>query len=395
MPRERAGSALPLVRRSWLDGRWRRFVHPGSGARLDPSGRAVQGQLVGRATTPADLAAPLHLPLLRAGCDASGACCALYHHIPASTEDRDRILTVLSDWEGPGRPEDLFVQAFAGAGGALGEVLNIAKVQGRCALQRSDGLCRVQLAAGADAKPAPCQAYPAVLIACGDEWHASLRPECACLARHAIEGALLPDAPEPWVQLRAVLPRIWAVPDEVVIDADSSLPRDEYVAWMRRGVGALKTSFDPLQTLAELAVTLDVDLAEADDDWLRSLLPTLDREVAEADLELHRDSPLRALLTWGRDAVLGLLEGAPQARFSRGRESDHGRRAASLAAFVLHGHLLLEWPELGPALGDLRRFLWLARHGEAIAPIAERDVRLEPITAALFLQRHVEWSRAE
>ncbi len=369
-------------------------MHPGSGARIDSSGHVVQGQLVGRRTTPADLAAPLHLPLLKAGCDARGACCSLYHHIPASTEDRDRMLAVLPEWTGPGAPEDLFVKAFAGSSGELGEMLNIAKVDGRCALQQADGLCRVQLAAGSDAKPAPCQAYPAVLVACGDEWHASLRPECACLARHAIEGTALPDAPEPWVQLRSLLPRVWAVPDTVIIEGTRAIPRADYVAWMRAGVGALKTSFTPLEALETLAEELGVELEEPGPDWLNSLLPTLEREVVEAEAELHDDSPLRHLVTWARDVVLALLADAAPKRFSRGREADFGRCSGSLAAFVLHGHLLLEWPELGPALADLHRFLWLARRGEAVDSVTERDPRLEPITAALFLQRHVDWSWA-
>lgn len=385
MNRDSAGSGHSLLRRTRLDGRWRTFVHPGTAPRLDPRGRPLQGQLVGRAVVPEDWTRPLHLPLVRAGCDARGACCSLYHHIPASPEDRERIRAVLAPEEGL---DELFVEAFAGHPGAL----NIATVDGRCAFQQPDGLCRVQVRGGASAKPSPCSSYPAVLVACGDEWHASLRPECACIARHANEGSLLSDDPQSWANLRARFARVWEVPDRVEIDASRSLPRDEYVAWMRTSIAGLKTSFAPFDALAAAGEALGVELVEPDDAWLARVQANLARERREGDVELHHASPLRATFAWALEIVAALRGGAsPEPSWSRGRSADHARRAAALASMVLHGHQLLEWRQLGPALVDLGRFLWLGRASMAIRAAEEVDPRLEALTSWIFLWRLVDW----
>lgn len=386
MNRDTAGSGHSLVRRTLLDGKWRTFVHPGTPPRLDPRGRPIQGQLVGRRVTTADLQSPLHLPLVRFGCDAQGACCSLYHHIPASPDDRERMRAALGDPEGF---DDLFGEAFAGAPGSL----NIATVGGRCAFQQADGACRPQLAGGAGCKPTSCNSYPAVLVACGDEWHAGLRPECACLARHAVEGALLPDDPRPWVELRSRFLRVWEVPEVVVIEGDRTLHRAQYVTWMRELSGALKTSFQPLDALVAAAARLGVEAEDVDDAWLARIEANLVREQAEGDIELHADSPLRATFAWALGVVRALREGAdPEPRWSKGRNGDHARRMAALACMTLHGHQLLEWRELGPALIDLRRFLWLGRASHAIQPAEDADPRLESLTSWLFLWRLVAWT---
>ena len=385
MNRDAAGSGHSLLRRTRLDGRWRTFVHPGTAPRLDPRGRPLQGQLVGRAVVPEDWTRPLHLPLVRAGCDSSGACCALYHHIPASPDDRARILALVPAEEAAG---EFFVDAFAGHPGAL----NIATVDGRCAFQQPDGLCRVQVLGGAAAKPSPCLSYPAVLVACGDEWHASLRPECACLARHAVEGSLLSDDPQSWANLRARFLRVWEVPDRIVVEQDRSLPRAEYVDWMRSSIAGLTTSFAPLDALREAGARIGVELLAPDDAWLARVQSNLARERREGDVELHGASPLRASIAWAQEVLAALRGGAdPEPAWSRGKSADHARRAAALATMVLHGHQLLEWRQLGPALVDLGRFLWLGRASNAIRSAEEVDPRLEALTTWIFLWRLVDW----
>jgi hypothetical protein len=386
--RDTSGSGHALVRRTRLDGRWRTFVHPGTPPRLDPRGRPLQGQLIGRAVVPADGTRPLHLPLVQAACDARGACCALYHHVPASPEDRERIRGVLGGEDGF---DDLFVEAFAGHPGSL----NIATVEGRCAFQQPDGLCRVQVLGGPGAKPTSCSVYPAVLVACGEEWHASLRPECACLARHAVEGRMLSEDPQAWADLRARFARVWEVPDVVVIEGDRVLSRGAYVEWMRRSIARLSTSFEPLVALAEAGREIGVETAAPDAAWLDAVARDLAREQREGDIELHPDSPLRATFAWAREVFDALRAGAdPEPRWSKGRAADHARRMASLATMTLHGHALLEWRELGPALIDLRRFLWLGRASNAVRPAEDADPRLESLTAWIFLWRLVEWGRA-
>ncbi len=373
------------MRRTRLDGKWRTFIHPGTSPRLDARGRPVQGQLIGRPIVPEDRTRPLHLPLVRAGCNASGACCSMYHHIPALPSDRDRVCELFADEDGV---EELFVEAFAGHPGAL----NIATVQGRCAFQQADGLCRIQLAGGPAAKPSPCQSYPAVLVACGDEWHASLRPECACLARHAVEGRLLSEDPQSWAELRARFLRVWMVPERVEVRDGRSLSRPEYVGWMRSSIGRLKTSFAPLDALESAGRDIDVALVRPDDAWLARVEANLQRERREGEIELHADSPLRASFVWGLEVLSALRAGAdPEPTWSRGQGADHARRAATLAMMVLHGHQLLEWRQLGPALVDLGRFLWLGRASNAVRAAEEVDARLESLTTWMFLWRLVDW----
>ena len=385
MNRDSSGSGHALIRRTRLDGTWRTFVHPGTAPRLNARGKPLQGQLVGRAVVPEDWTRPLHLPLVRAGCDAAGACCALYHHMPAAPEDRERIRGLLG--EEPGF-DDLFVEAFAGHPGTL----NIATIEGRCAFQQADGLCRVQVLGGPGAKPTSCSSYPAVLVACGEEWHASLRPECACLARHALEGRMLSEDPQSWADLRARFLRVWSVPEEVVIAGQRSLPRDDYVGWMRATIARLSTSFHPLEALEAAGHDLGLQVGPPEDAWLARVQENLEREQREGDIELHPASPLRASFAWALDVVRALRGGLdPEPRWSRGRDGDHARRAASLATMVLHGHGLLEWRELGPAFTDLWRFLWLARASHALRGPEVDDGCLESLTTWIFLWRLVDW----
>jgi hypothetical protein len=381
--RDSSGSGQALIRRTRLHGRWRTFVHPGTSPRLDAHGRPIMGQLVGRKVVEEDAIRPLHLPLLRAGCNSGGACCGMYHHIPATSADRDRVLALLGEGEA-----DLFVEAFKGHPDAL----NIATVNGRCGFQQDDGFCRIQVAGGAAAKPMSCLSYPAVLVSCGEEWHASVRPECACVARHANEGRLLSDDPRSWAELKARFLRVWDVPEVIVIDGVRTLERAAYVDWMRLAMAKLKTSFEPLEALHRAGQEIGVETTPPDEAWLDRVERNLVRELKEGEVELHADSPLRASFVWALEVFRALRAGTdPEPRWSKGRKADQARRMASVAALVLHGHQLLEWRELGPTLVDLSRFLWLGRASNAVRPAEDVDSRLESITTWIFLWRLVDW----
>jgi hypothetical protein len=263
-----------------MDGTLREFVHPPDGslpverpvgsAPLDPppadppvlggpvpeAGVNRLGQLVGRNVEPRDLARPLALPFLRASCDGSGSCCGLYHHIPATREDQARITGLLgATWDRPVPLEEVFVPAFdAHPAGPL----NVLEIDGSCAFQDPDGLCAVHKAGGIEAKPQACISYPAHLVVCGERWVASLRPECACMLRTAVEGPRLSDDPGGWARLRSMMAAVWTVPMLVTVLGDVVVTRTDYRTWTERQVAALSNTLDPVSTLCVARAELDV-----------------------------------------------------------------------------------------------------------------------------------------
>ena len=353
----------------------------------DAQGRTRQGQLIGREVRPEDAQRPLHLPLLRAACDGSGSCCSQYLQVPASTEDRDRIVELIGPTWRDRPTADLFGPAPAPA---PAELLNIADIDGRCAFQEDDGGCAVHAAGGPMAKPQPCLAYPAVLIVCGEEWHASLRTECACLARSALTGVPLSAEPQPWVDLRQMLLRVWTVPDEVRIDEAQSVPRAAYVAWMRRTLARMAQTFDPMPQLIEAATELGLEVAlPPPADWLQDVASRAAAQRADAEGR-SAGSGYRVAGEWGATVAEAIAGGADVTwSASRGRAQHHGRVLAAVATAQLHGHALLQAETLRWGLLELIRVLWLATASEAVSPASEADPRFESVTTWLFLFGHV------
>ena len=383
-----AANDLPrtLLRRRWDGDKILETPHPQDGAR--------RGQLVPRRVRLTDARANIVVPLLRASCDGSGACCGLYHHVPATTEDRDGVVSALGDsWNRTVALEDVFHPAFEG----LENPLNVVSIDGSCAFREPDGKCAIHAAAGAGAKPQSCLSYPAHLVACGTEWHASLRPECACITRSAIGGSALDADPEVWVALRKTLHRVWAVPRNVNITSERAIPRDTYVDWMRSAVARLKTSFDPLGALessrADLWSAAGVETAPLgfpDGSRLDAIARHLAAESLEVGSAFEESSPYRRSIEWGAEVATALQQTGEQVPdWSRGRAGDWARRTASTVSFLLHGHTLLEREALGPALDDLLHVLRLARAGEALKATEAVDSRLESVTMWLFLWRNV------
>jgi|GEM_PF-1789784 len=416
----RPGSSLPLIRRVFVDGTLREFVHPADGSMPSerPVGSAVApstqapppvlggpvpeagvdrlGQLVGRNVEPRDLARPLALPFLRASCDGSGSCCGLYHHIPATADDATRITELLADdWDRPVPLEDVFVPAFdAHPNGPL----NVLEIEGSCAFLDDDGLCAVHKKGGIEAKPQACISYPAHLVVCGERWVASLRPECACMLRTAVEGPKLSDDPVGWARLRSMMLAVWTVPQLVAVHGDTIVTRSDYRRWTERQVAALSNTLDPVGTLCTARAELDV-LAEEppmrleattllDPEWLATLQTWLAGEKALAQHAHSPDSPLRIAVEWGAECVDALLAGeVPVRSEGKGRAADWSRRAALTTAHIVHGHGLLEEPLLRPAVTRLARFVALASASRMLRPLDDRDRRLEELTAWFFLWR--------
>lgn len=374
-----------LIRRRWDGESIREVVHD------DPP--KPRGQLVPRRIRRIDARAPVVVPLLRASCDGSGACCGLYHHVPATTADRDRIVAALEPtWDRPVALQDVFHPAFAGRENPL----NVVAIGGSCAFLEGDGRCAVHAAAGATSKPQSCLSYPAHLVACGAEWHASLRAECACIARSAIEGTALGNDPDVWVRLRSTMPRVWAVPRNVAID-HRTVPRGDYVAWLRATVAKLKTTFDLFTALdaarAELWALVGEEvepIGEPEADWVATVADHLTAEAADAAQTFEPGSPYRRSIAWGAEVARSVAAaGVTPPAWSRGKAGDWARRAASTVSLHLHGHTLLERPRLGPAFDDLVRAMRMARAGEGIRAAEDVDHRLEAVTMWLFLLRNV------
>lgn len=416
----RPGSSLPLIRRVYLDGTLREFVHPPDGSLpvervvggalpVSPStedlvlggpvpeaGVSRLGQLEGRNVEPRDLARPMALPFLRASCDGSGSCCGLYHHIPATKPDVERIVGLLSDsWDGPVPLDDVFVPAFdAHPDGPL----NVLDVDGACAFQDEDGLCAVHKAGGIEAKPQACISYPAHLVVCGERWVASLRPECACMMRTAVEGPRLSDDPAGWARLRSMMLAVWTVPTLVTVVDDVVVTRTAYRRWTEHQVAALSNTLDPVGALCLAREELDLLAEETpvpfdpttllDGQWLRGLQSWLSGEVTLAQHAHSANSPLRVAVEWGAECVDALLAGeVPARREGKGRAADWNRRAALTTAHIVHGHGLLEERELRPAVTRLARFVALAQASRRLRPLDDRDDRLEELTAWFFLWR--------
>jgi Fe-S-cluster containining protein len=424
MSRDPRGSRLPLVRRVWEDGRAREFVHPADGSdpferepgageaefQLPPTRQPprIQGQLLGRRVEAADADRPIHLPLLRASCTAAGACCGLYHHIPSTGEDRKRALAVLAEsWD---RPFPVSQASYPAFDAYPDGPFNMLEFHGSCAFLGDDGLCRIHAAAGPQAKPQSCLAYPAVLVACGNEWHGSLRPECACLARTALEGQPLQDDPGSWVGLRSLLTTVWELPRFVRLEARTrgagsaeaavsqggavpGIARDEYLDWMRGTMAALKADgADPVDVLWGAAWALGQTAGDATPPrpWIERVASTMRRSARRASLTHGRESPYRTTLLWAA-GLMDELERRDPATLPLSWPGDAAPRAASLAALLLHGHALLEHPALLPALAEMQRVFWLARAAWNLRPAEDADRRLESTSSWIFLWRNVEW----
>ena len=408
MKRDEPGG-LPLVRRALWGGELREFVHPPDGspplqrpvgtvaeaqpqARGTPAGVAVRGQLIGRAVVPEDATRPIHVPLLRASCDGSGACCSLFHHVPATLQDAREITDLLADdWDGPVPLDRLFYPAFDGHP----EPLNVVEVDGDCGFLDEQGLCRVQAAGGAQAKPQSCLAFPAELVACGQEWHASVRPECACIARTAVTGAPLQADPETWTALRSTLLRVWEVPVTVQVDAGQTITREQYLVWMRATMASLKTTFSPLEALrGAVEELIGAPLPERPPQaWIGSIADDLEATAARIADSHPPDGAYRRAVEWGARCARAVHDGADtKPPWGRGLTQHRARLTASVAGLLLHGHALLHYPLLGRAAADMAWLLWLARSSCAVQEPEQVDPRLEADTTWVFLWRHVGWS---
>jgi hypothetical protein len=273
--------------------------------------------------------------------------------------------------------------------------LNVVHTEGSCGFLDDDGLCRVHRKGGGNAKPQSCLAFPASMVACGDEWHASLRPECACIARTAVTGVPLQDDPTTWAALRSSLLRVWDVPETIRIDEERSITREQYVTWMRVTMAALKTTFSPLDALAgAVGELLDREFElRPPQPWLDSIATDLEKAAASAARTHHGKSAYRRSIEWGAEVSRALYDGHDDAPpWGRGLSQHQGRLAGSVAGLLLHGHALLHYPLLGRAAADLAWLMWLARASCAVRPPEQVDSRLETNTTWVFLWRHVGWS---
>ncbi len=407
--------ALRLIRRRLDAGRLREFVYSPDGSevveRMDsgqsaPVGVGLElgdepGQLVARDPRAEDSLASIQLPPLRFGCEGTGGCCGLFHHIPVLPEERDALLaTVAADWEGFVPLEELVHPAFEEGND---RTFNVAAADGCCAFVRPDGLCAPHVRGGLLAKPLVCRSFPCTVVVCGDEWHGSVRPECACMTRTALEGPEVQGDVESWLSFRASLLQVQEVPEALRLQGQKMISRSDYRGWLGRTVEALHGSDRPVTVLRSAARELGLGVAGQLDDgrppqvWLARVVDWLvhaeDRLVEAYDSR----SPYRLTVQWARKVAAEIAaEESPDRVGPSGDEVDDWSRRASVAAgFLLYGHGLLEARELGSAVLDLGHFLWLAREANGVQLAEEVDSRLESTTSWLFLWRAVGLPRRE
>ena len=400
----------PLVRRVFSENQVREFVHPMDGS--TPAERPVcsvspqscdsllphppesSGQLIWQEVSEDLCDLPIHLPLLKASCDGSGACCGLHHHVPVTADERARIFEVLgTDWQAPA-PLDVLVHRAYDSG--ADDSFNIASVNGSCAFFRGDGLCELHVRGGALAKPMACRSFPSQLVLCGEEWHASLRPECACLQRTAIEGSALQHDPQSWVSLRSHQRWVASVPDALCLSSTQQISRTRYLSWLRELIAALKTSFEPIAVVRHAATTLAADVASLSTGderppqaWIEQKCAWLESSMVSQGSAWDDGSDYVVAMNWALRAVRQIssdlsIDGP---LWSRGRSRDWNRRQASLLSLFLHGHGLLEGKQLLGCTQDLGHFAWLARASNAVSPVEDESPRLESMTLWMFLWR--------
>jgi Fe-S-cluster containining protein len=411
---EDPGSSPPLVRRTVEQGRVREFLHTGDGSpalerpvgevealpatTAEPQPPAAAGQLVWQRVSVENRDLPLHLPLFRAACNGSGACCSLHHHVPVTEPERSVITAVMgSGWESPVPFELLLHRAYDSGGDSS---FNIASVGGTCAFQRGDGLCELHCRGGPMAKPMACRSFPSSLVLCGGEWHASLRPECACIQRTAIEGGDLHMDADSWVALRNFQEWVASVPEELRLDEQRTIARERYLSWMRGVVAELRTSFEPVAVLRRALRGLDEEAGEDDEyvdarppqAWLDGVVLWLRRWVDSLGPAYSDASPYAIGLRWALDVSQQLAadDSIRAPSWSQGRSRDWSRRQASLAGLFVHGHGLLEQRHLVPAVRDMGHLCWLARASTGVRPVADLDQRLESCTLWMFFRRTLD-----
>lgn len=406
-------TAPPLVRRVLSGNEVHEFVHPIDGSTprerqscsvspqsCDPSSAAPPdhlGQFVWQEVSDELSQLPMHLPLLKASCDGSGACCGLHHHVPVTHEERTKIFEVLgSDWESPA-PLDVLVHRAYDRGSD--DSFNIASIKGTCAFQRGDGLCELHARGGPLAKPMACRSFPSQLVLCGEEWHASLRPECACLQRTAIEGSPLQNDPQSWVSLRSYQRWVASVPEQLCLSSAQQISRDRYLSWLRGLIATLQTSFEPIISVRHAAATLGADVASfrAGDErppqaWIEEICAWLESWVRSLGGAWSPGSAYVLALHWALRAVRQIAAdpSITSPSWSRGRSRDWNRRQASLISLFLHGHGLLEDTQLLRSAQELGHFSWLARAANAVSPVEDESPTLESMTLWMFLWRTLD-----
>ncbi len=274
---------------------------------------------------------------------------------------------------------------------------NIASVDGSCAFQRTDGLCELHARGGPMAKPMACRSFPSMLVLCGDEWHASLLPECACLQRTAIEGSALQHDSEAWVSLRSHQRWVASVPDQLCLSDGQHISRESYLLWLRDLIAVLKTSFEPIVAVREAAALLGSEVlvpgssavARPPQAWLEGVCLWLEGwQTSLGDAWGSRSAYVRGM-RWALSVAQALASdpsiAAPS--WSRGRSRDWNRRQASLLSLFLHGHGLLGGEQLLAATEDLGHFAWLARASNAVCAVETQEPTLESMTLWMFFWR--------
>jgi lysine-N-methylase len=347
----------------------------------------------------------LELDVSRTGfdCDGRGICCGLYERLLLDDTDVANLRAAYGDDERT--PSGLFLD------GALHHPrddeasgrLELAVVDGACALLEPDRRCGVHARLGIERKPDGCRSYPIRDVVCGDRLDVGLAVECRCVVDFA-SGPPIDALAHAQRERRVKLGMIEAVAEYVPFTLARTVARAEYVAW-REAARARLGDDAAAWALGEAALLArsygDSPQAPAGGILPQSItpaafVPRLGPLLGELTRFFELEAANTAEVYSPRDLQRQAFEWA-RAAFVRLRDSLRAgtvptERAAGerlLASEVLHAHGLLRARTLATGLFALALRIWLARAG---ATVALADPLL-PITTVEYLHRAQAFAR--
>jgi lysine-N-methylase len=233
-------------------------------SRLHGHGLLADGLAARNRPPERDVDRPLEaLPGFSLSCDANGSCCTTYASVAFSHDDARRAAIHVPQALAGGRLDQVFLPV---SGSSPSGLCAVTMVNGRCAFLADDGRCRVQLAAGAEAKPTGCNIFPALYVDDGHAVRVSVGVECPCVLasvgsageRGAGGVGLVPegavcagDLPE--------LGRVLQLPEQIAVTPATSAARRELRAWTEWICQRIATLPDPLCAAWQLAGHLESD----------------------------------------------------------------------------------------------------------------------------------------
>lgn len=344
-------------------------------------------------------------------CDSNGTCCSSHGGITFLEKDIERARAaapeILSDEADRRRGFVPLQGAFA-----LGRYA-VTMIDGRCPYLREDGLCRIQVAAGAAAKPKGCRVFPSSFVDDGTAVRVSVLVECPCVLASVDVAGGTPLVPEGAEREGDLVPGcyIQRIPTTIQVSDESTATRDELRQWadtilecdaptdpltafwsLADGVrdegfsrstarAALKNESPPPPTALSFPLMLLSSQAQAKAD--------LARVLNLSDSAGTKQDSARLLTQWTAEAASSLLDNSTAERLlaSPSPFGDHER--FYFKATIFGHHILRPGLTIERALRDSALRLLLARRlGEEVPEAcANHPAAAFPITVVESMMR--------